>query len=271
MFPFLRRAYLKRLVSMNALRKGLLGGSPMWRGIWVVLTLRRLWARVSKKGEAPIALSEPLGEGEAWTLVHVPEQSRRGRGEGRKYLVGPKRKPPRATALAPAALAAAGAKILEAPDAARINEILGKEVVSDPPPSRRAKRKAKRSARRADKASRQAEKRSRRTEAKDSARQAKADARSAKATAKADARSAKATAKADARSAKAASNEARREKRSAPSSGKASRSTVGGETTHVRSRSVEPAEARPHRRSTKPRRLPKRAIDDQPTDASPAG
>jgi len=145
MLPFLKRGYVRRVVSMNAVRKGLLGGSPLWRAVWVLLTLRKGWAKVSKSGEAPIMFTEPLKEGEAWAVVHIPEDSKRGRGEGRKFLIGPKRKAPRATTMAPPAIASIGRRILEAPSAARVNEILGIDLVSDPEPSRsqrRAERKA---------------------------------------------------------------------------------------------------------------------------------
>ena len=97
MSRFLRLPYIKRMISVNALRKGLMGGSPFWRAIWFVLTARRLWSKVSKKGEAPVTFTEPLPEGEAWTVVHVPEKSRRGAGKGRKLAVGPKRAAPRVT------------------------------------------------------------------------------------------------------------------------------------------------------------------------------
>lgn len=148
MFRKLRSGYLKRIINMNALRKGLLGGSPFWRAVWFFGIGRRLWRRVSKSGPGPITFSEPLEEGEAWAMVHVPEKSRRGRGEGRRMLFGPKRRRPRAGALVPPALAAAGRRIVEAPDAARINQILGREVVQDPPPTRRERRAARRQARR---------------------------------------------------------------------------------------------------------------------------
>ena len=52
-----------RLIKSNALRKGLLGGHPLWRAIWVFNLLRSGWARISKGGEAPVTFSEPLGEG----------------------------------------------------------------------------------------------------------------------------------------------------------------------------------------------------------------
>lgn len=175
MFPFLKRSYIKRIVKMNATRKGLLGGSPMWRAVWVLLSLRKGWSKVSKSGEAPVTFTEPLGEGEAWTIVHVPEESKRGRGEGRRFGIGPKRTAPRATAIAPPALAAIGKRIIEAPSAARVNEILGTDLVADPEPSRYAKRQVKKSAKR---------------DAKAAAKQAK---RETKAVAKAAKRAKKAT------------------------------------------------------------------------------
>ncbi len=152
MFPFLKRSYIKRVVRRNAIRKGLVGGSTPWRAVWVLLTVRKGWSKVSKSGEAPITFTEPLREGEAWMVVHVPEQSKRGRGEGRKMLVGPRRKPPRATAIAAPALASIGTRILEAPSAERVNQILGRDLVSDPEPSRYAKRVAAKDVRRTEKA-----------------------------------------------------------------------------------------------------------------------
>jgi|GEM_PF-1928886 len=152
MFPFLKRSYIQRVVRVNATRKGLLGGSRMWRAVWVLLTLRKGWSKVSKSGQAPVTFTEPLGEGEAWSIVHVPENSKRGRGEGRRMLIGPRRKAPRATAMAPPALASIGTRILEAPSAARVNQILGTDLVSDPEPSRYRKRAEAKAIRRARKA-----------------------------------------------------------------------------------------------------------------------
>lgn len=153
MFPFLKSSYLIRTARIRfrrkAVRRGLIGGSLMWRTIWVLMTLRRGWSRVSKSGQAPIKFSEPLREGEAWEVVHIPENSARGRGEGRKFLIGPKRKAPRATAMAPPAIAYMGARILEAPSAERVNQILGVDLVSDPKPSRYEKRAERKAAKRA--------------------------------------------------------------------------------------------------------------------------
>jgi len=141
----------KRLVKKKALRKGLLGGSLFWRGVYGYITFRKFWRHISKRGDAPLVFSEKIREGEAWAMVHVPEDSRRGRGEGRTFLIGPKRKPPHATALVPAAIQYAGRKIIAAPDAERINSILGEHVVDDPEPTRRRLRKAKREEKKAAK------------------------------------------------------------------------------------------------------------------------
>ncbi len=184
MFPFLKRSYVKRLVRMNATRKGLLGGSPLWRAVWLMLTLRKGWSKVSKSGEAPITFTEPLREGEAWSIVHVPEQSKRGRGEGRKMGIGPRRKAPRATAMAPPALASIGSRILEAPSAARVNQILGTDLVSDPEPSRYAKRAAAKQARRSQKADAKQLRRAEKAAAKDARHAARDAQRAAKSAAK---------------------------------------------------------------------------------------
>ena len=120
----INRQTIIRLIRTNALRKGLFGGHPLWRAVWVFQLLRKGWNRISKGGEAPVTFSEPITEGTAWTLVHVPENSKRGRGDGRQLVVGPKRARPRATALAGPALSAVGAKILEAPSAQRILSLI---------------------------------------------------------------------------------------------------------------------------------------------------
>ena len=206
----INKATIVRLIKTNALRKGLLGGHPLWRAIWVFQLLRKGWSKISKKGEAPITFSESIDEGTAWTLVHVPEDSTKGRGEGRKLLVGPKRARPRATALAGPALSTIGAKILEAPSAERINAILGEEVVQDAEPSRRAKRAAKKlskqeakTAAKLDKAQIKIVKADDKALAKATKQQAKVDAVVAKADAKDAAKIAKQQAKVDALAAKA--------------------------------------------------------------------
>ena len=173
MFFFLKKAYIVRTLKRNALRKGLLGGSPLWRAVWAGQLLVKGWSKVSKGGEAPIAFTEPLKEGEVWAVVHEPELTRKGRGEGRKLLIGPKRTALGATALTGAALGNVGRRIIEAPSAERINAILGSDVVEDPPPTRRERR---------------AGKKHEKAIAKQDYRTAKSDAKAAKAAAKSDAK-----------------------------------------------------------------------------------
>lgn len=134
---------IKRLVKARALRQGLLGGHPLWRAVWVTQFLYKRFAKVSKGGEPPINFDEPLKEGEVWAIVHEPEKTKKGRGEGRKFLIGPKRKAPRANTMTGLALGVVGEKILAAPSAERINQILGESVFEPPEPSKKEQRAAK--------------------------------------------------------------------------------------------------------------------------------
>ena len=107
-----RRPTVKRIVRRKALRRGLLGGSLLWRIIWFAGQARRLWAKVSKSGEAPVVFTEDLPEGEVYVISHSPEKSRRGRGDGRRYVVGPKRRRPHITSMAAGAAYAAARRAL---------------------------------------------------------------------------------------------------------------------------------------------------------------
>ena len=215
MFFFLKKAYIQRTLKRNALRKGLLGGSPLWRAVWAGQLLLKGWGKISKGGEAPITFDESINEGDAWAIVHEPEQSRKGRGEGRTLLIGPKRSAPRANVMTGTALGTIGKRILEAPSADRINEILGANVVEDPPPSRSQRRAAR-------KADRAREKSDHRTEKRD-VQTAKSDAKSAEKTTKADA---KAAAKSDAKTAKAAAKSAAKTAKSDAKTAKAAAKTA---------------------------------------------
>ena len=201
----LKSSTIKRMVKTNALRQGLFGGSPLWRAVFVGQFLMKGWNRLSKGGEAPVTFTEPLTEGEAWTLVHVPEKSARGRGEGRRLIVGPKRKRPRASALVGPALSAVGAKILEAPSAERINAIVGENVVEDPKPSRRQRRREKKVNRKNDRVVRKDAKAwatQRRIESKIEAKQAKVDAKASLKRSRIDSKADKKQAKVDVKAAK---------------------------------------------------------------------
>ena len=196
---------LKRLVKARALRQGLIGGSPFWRVVWISQFAYKQFSKFAKGGDPPITFDEPLKEGEVWAVVHEPENTKKGRGEGRKFLIGPKRKKKRANTMTGLALGIVGQKILEAPSAERINQILGEDVFEPPVYTRAQKRAAKRSKKAAAKLDKAAEKQLTK-DAKATAKELKAHARLEKANAKAlakqaavDAKAAKAQAKTDAR------------------------------------------------------------------------
>ena len=142
---------IKRLVKARALRQGLLGGSPIWRAVWVSQFLYKQFSKVSKGGDPPVSFDEPLKEGEVWAVVHEPEKTKKGRGEGRKFLIGPKRKPKRANSMTGLALGVMGEKILSAPSPERINQILGEDVFEPPKPTRAELREAKKATKEAKK------------------------------------------------------------------------------------------------------------------------
>lgn len=170
---------IKRLLKARALREGLLGGSPFWRVVWLSQVAYKQFSKVSKGGDPPVVFDEPLKEGEVWAVVHEPEKTKKGRGEGRRLLVGPRRKKKRANTMTGLALGVVGQKILEAPSAERINQILGEDVF-DPPPLTRAQ---KRSAKKSSKAQAKLE--------KEGAKLAKQDAKVARRAVEQDARAAK--------------------------------------------------------------------------------
>lgn len=147
---------IKRLVKARALRQGLIGGSPIWRAVWVTQFLYKRFSKVSKGGEPPIGFDEPLKEGEVWAIVHEPEKTKKGRGEGRKFLIGPKRKAPRANRMTGLALGVVGEKILSAPSAERINQILGEPVFEPPKLTKKEARAVKKAEKEHQKAERKA-------------------------------------------------------------------------------------------------------------------
>ena len=82
MFTYLRKGVLCRYVRMNALRRGLLGGSRPWLAIFVLGLLRRQMGKVTKRGEMPLLLSEALKPGEALLITHLAPKRRGRRGRG---------------------------------------------------------------------------------------------------------------------------------------------------------------------------------------------
>ena len=190
---------IKRLLKARALREGLIGGSPFWRVLWISQFAYKQFSKLSKGGEPPITFDEPLKEGEVWAVVHEPEKTKKGRGEGRRFLIGPKRKKSRANTMTGLALGVVGQKILEAPSAERINQILGEDVF-EPPPLTRSQKRAAKKASKADAKLQKAIAKQASSEAKASAREA---AKDAKATSRLDAQQAKATSRLEAQQAKA--------------------------------------------------------------------
>ena len=67
--------YVKRVVRMNSIRKGLLGGSPFWLGIFGLGYLARWSGKVTKRGEMPVRFSEAIGPGEQLVIRHVDDAS----------------------------------------------------------------------------------------------------------------------------------------------------------------------------------------------------
>ncbi|MDH4168124.1 MAG: hypothetical protein OEW42_00910 [Acidimicrobiia bacterium] len=58
----------RRYVRYNATRKGLLGGSKLWLGVYAAGRLRRFGGRITKTGPAPVVYSERVSSGH-WTEI----------------------------------------------------------------------------------------------------------------------------------------------------------------------------------------------------------
>ncbi len=69
-FP-LGPSYIKRTIRHNSVRKGLLGGSRFWLGVFVVRRLALWSGKVTKRGEKPIRFSEALKPGESLLIRHI--------------------------------------------------------------------------------------------------------------------------------------------------------------------------------------------------------
>jgi hypothetical protein len=80
MFTMLRKGVLRRYIRMNALRRGLLGGSRPWLAVFVLGILGRQMGKVTKRGEMPLVLSEALKPGEALLITHLAPKRRGRRG-----------------------------------------------------------------------------------------------------------------------------------------------------------------------------------------------
>ncbi len=63
--------YVKRMIRMNSIRKGLLGGSRFWLTVFAAGYVVRWSGRVTKRGEMPVRFSEPLAPGETLLVRHI--------------------------------------------------------------------------------------------------------------------------------------------------------------------------------------------------------
>ena len=78
MLTYLRKGVLRRYLRLNAIRRGLLGGSKPWMVVLALGILGRQVGKVTKRGEMPLVLSEALKPGESMIITHLrPERRRR--------------------------------------------------------------------------------------------------------------------------------------------------------------------------------------------------
>ena len=271
-----------KLLKSRALRQGLIGGSPFWRALWIAQFGYKQFSKISKgSGEAPISFDEPLKEGEVWAVVHEPEKTKKGRGEGRKFLIGPKRKKSRANIMTGLALGVAGEKILAAPSPERINQILGEDVF-DPPALTKAQKRAAKKAEKLEaklaksdaKAAANAAKAQKKSEAaeakalkKSEVAEAKAQRRLEKATAAAAAKPAKLDAKVQAKADAAAKSKARAD---AKAQAKADAAAKSKAMADAKAQAKADAKAAKRRRIAKAAKQAKKAQKAEKRAAKPA-
>jgi len=71
------KAYLSRTIRLKSIRKGLLGGSRFWLGIFGARLLGSKIRAIAKRGEMPIRFSEQLGVGERLEVSHLDPSTKR--------------------------------------------------------------------------------------------------------------------------------------------------------------------------------------------------
>jgi len=71
------RAYVSRTIRLNSIRKGLLGGSKFWLGVFGARLVGSKIRAVTKSGEMPIRFSEQLGVGERLEVTHLDPSAKR--------------------------------------------------------------------------------------------------------------------------------------------------------------------------------------------------
>lgn len=79
MLRTVRKGLLRRYIRMSALRKGIFGGSRPWLVVFLMLRMGGLIGKITKRGEMPLALSEPLKRGQTMIIEHKRAPTRRER------------------------------------------------------------------------------------------------------------------------------------------------------------------------------------------------
>jgi hypothetical protein len=75
--PF-RRAYVKRYVRYNSVRRGLLGGSRIWTAVFAARYVGQFVTKVTKRGVMPVITSDRLEPGEGMVIRHLAPGERPG-------------------------------------------------------------------------------------------------------------------------------------------------------------------------------------------------
>ena len=70
MAPY-RRGYVKRYIRVNALRRGVFGGSRFWTAVFAAGLVGRWFGKVTKRGEMPVITSDDLQPGESLVIRHL--------------------------------------------------------------------------------------------------------------------------------------------------------------------------------------------------------
>lgn len=70
------RASVRHTIRRNSVRRGLLGGEPLWRAVFVARQLARWSAKASKRGEMPVRLSQTLRPGDGLAITHLDPRAK---------------------------------------------------------------------------------------------------------------------------------------------------------------------------------------------------
>lgn len=69
------RAYLRRTIRVNSIRKGLLGGSKFWLAVFGARFIGARIQTITKRGEMPVRYSEKLEVGQRIEISHLDPSS----------------------------------------------------------------------------------------------------------------------------------------------------------------------------------------------------